>query len=117
MRLTLREVTQSAHHRLHRHPVLAPLNGRSLTRMDYIQALRALYGIHHAADRRLAAQWPDRVHRASLLKRDLAFLKADISGNAVADLPAVTEWASLLGLVKSQKPVAFRLAPVLLWHG
>lgn len=86
VRQALREATDAAHRRLHRHPVLAPLTAASLTRAQYACGLAALYGLHAAADCALAARWPRRMARAPVIARDLRTLGVEPESPAGDDL-------------------------------
>ena len=98
VRQLLRVATQAAHERLHGHPVLAPLTAPSLTMGQYRLVLQALYGLHHAADSRLADQWPDRPKRSPQLANDLQFLGIAPSGvPTFTDMAAYTTPACYLG--------------------
>jgi len=98
VRQVLREATATAHQRLHDHPVLAPLNTAAVTRVQYIRGLTALYGLHAAADRALAGQWPERASRAAVIAVDLQALGVDPGRLAAAGtLPDCETAAALLG--------------------
>jgi len=98
VRQALREATDAAHRRLHHHPVLAPLAAATLTRAQYGAGLAALHGVHAAADRALAARWPERTPRAPLIAVDLRALGLDPDRLDAADtLPAYESDAALLG--------------------
>ena len=70
-----------------------------MTIEDYIFALRALYGLHRAADDRLAECWPGRPRRAAHLAADLETLGvAPETLSHVAEMPPAVTNAHFLGI-------------------
>ncbi|MEI8397159.1 MAG: biliverdin-producing heme oxygenase [Rhodospirillaceae bacterium] len=98
VRKALREATTEVHLRIQAHPLLLTLAGAGLTPAGYRQALEVLYGVHAAADRALAEQWPQRRPRAPMIAADLAVLGGGPIEPAIADtLPAFRSHAGFLG--------------------
>lgn len=83
LRDRLREATQAAHERLHRHAGFAAAARGDITRDDYRLLLARLYGFHHPFECATAARATDfsldlaERRRAPLLVQDLASLGVD----------------------------------------
>jgi len=101
----LRAATSTAHRRLDRHPLLAPLVAPTLTLQQYVRALQALLYVHEPLQAALrselahyAIDYP-LLDRVAPLRADLARLKVSSVGTASApiSLPPTSSVATLIG--------------------